>query len=273
MGNQLDSDEPDRLNGRLRTALPGYDIRSTISRGSQRGRIKVVFEVTEGEALRWLRFTPTRSKLIFHENQGWSGVLDIPMGGRDHRVTLNLVADNADDLEDVDLIESREGVAVEEVAVGVDDVRVLGGAGVEGEAVLAERQALLGHGGEVQAHEDRPVVCRIDRDRLHSDAGVVIAGAKLAVHAGADEGGGAGVEGVGVDRLVELDPDGVDDLPGLRVHRAGDRAGVDAGHDGPVEADDLEGARDVQAAAGDEPVLHRGQHVHSVHQRSTHLLR
>jgi hypothetical protein len=98
VGNQLDPDEADRLNRRLETALPGHDVRRRISRGSVRGRIRVLFEVTEGESLRWLHFTPSRSKLIVHDEQGWSGVLDIPIGGRDHRVTLNLVGSNADDL-------------------------------------------------------------------------------------------------------------------------------------------------------------------------------
>jgi hypothetical protein len=98
VGNRLDSDEAERLDRRLERALPGHEVRRRISRGTERGRVKVVFEVSEGESLRWLHFAPSRSKLIFHEDQGWSGVLDIPMGGRDHRVTLNLVADNADDL-------------------------------------------------------------------------------------------------------------------------------------------------------------------------------
>jgi hypothetical protein len=107
VGNRLDSDEVERLDGRLERALPGYEVRRRISRGSERGRVKVVFEVTEGESLRWLHFAPSRSKLIFYEDQGWSGVLDIPMGGRDNRVTLNLVASNTDDL-----IEEYSGVGI-----------------------------------------------------------------------------------------------------------------------------------------------------------------
>ena len=107
VGNRLDSDEAERLDRRLEKALPGYDVRRRISRGSERGRVKVVFEVTEGESLRWLHFAPSRSKLIFYEDQGWSGVLDIPMGGRDNRFTLNLVASNTDDL-----IEEYSGVGI-----------------------------------------------------------------------------------------------------------------------------------------------------------------
>ncbi len=47
----------------------------------------------------WIPFTPSRSKIVYHAYQGWSGALDIPLGGpRHHRFTLGLVLDNEDDL-------------------------------------------------------------------------------------------------------------------------------------------------------------------------------
>ncbi|MGH9199617.1 MAG: hypothetical protein ACRD2A_00080, partial [Vicinamibacterales bacterium] len=98
VGDRLDPDEADKLHDRLEAELPGYDVKRRIRRGSQRGRIRVVFEVREGEGLRLIRFRPSRSKIVFHSDLGWSGVLDIPIGGpRNNRLTLGVVAGNDDD--------------------------------------------------------------------------------------------------------------------------------------------------------------------------------
>jgi hypothetical protein len=98
VGGRLDHDEAQRLQKRLVAELPGYEVRRKMSRGSERGRIRLIFEVSKGEALRWLHFTETNSKLLYHSQQGWSGYLDLPMGNRDHRVSLLFPLDNADDL-------------------------------------------------------------------------------------------------------------------------------------------------------------------------------
>ena len=98
VGDRLDPDEADRLDDRLEAELSGHDVRRRISRGSQPGRIRVVFEVSEVRARPWIRFAPSRSKFVYHGDQGWSGVLDIPMGERDVRFTLGLVFGNDDDL-------------------------------------------------------------------------------------------------------------------------------------------------------------------------------
>lgn len=98
VGGRLDRDEADRLDHLLSAELPGYEVTRRISRGSQPGRIRVVFDVAEAEPPAWIRFTPPRSKFVYHSNQGWSGALDIPIGVRDHRVTVGLVFDNDDDL-------------------------------------------------------------------------------------------------------------------------------------------------------------------------------
>ena len=87
VGRRLDHDEADELSDLLEAERPGYDVDRRISRGSERGRIRVVFEFSEKEGTRWIPFTPSRSKFVYHSEQGWSGALDIPMGGRNHRVT------------------------------------------------------------------------------------------------------------------------------------------------------------------------------------------
>jgi len=97
VGRRLDNDEAERLNERLEDELPGRDVARRISKGSRAGRIRVTFDVSEQP---WIRFVPTRSKIVYHQDQGWSGVLDIPMSGSrsQHRVTAGLVFGNNDDL-------------------------------------------------------------------------------------------------------------------------------------------------------------------------------
>jgi surface antigen Omp85-like protein len=97
VGKRLDTDEAERLKERLEGELPGRDVARRISRGSQAGRIRVVFEVFEEP---WIRFVPPRSKLVYHAQQGWSGVLDIPMSSSRsrHRFTAGVVFNDIDDL-------------------------------------------------------------------------------------------------------------------------------------------------------------------------------
>jgi hypothetical protein len=98
VGKTLDREEATKLAERLRQELPGYIVTRTISRGSRRGQIHVVFEVREGEELRWLHFQPSTWKFVFHSDQGWSYVIDAPIMSRDYRVMLNFAFDNGDDL-------------------------------------------------------------------------------------------------------------------------------------------------------------------------------
>jgi hypothetical protein len=98
VGRRLDHDEAEELRDELEDEQPGYDIKRRISRGSERGRIRVVFEFSEKPDQRWIPFTRSRSKFVYHSDQGWSGALDIPMGGRNHRVTAGFAFSNNDDL-------------------------------------------------------------------------------------------------------------------------------------------------------------------------------
>jgi outer membrane protein assembly factor BamA len=105
VGKRLDHDEADELSDLLEAERPGYSVNRRIRRGSERGRIRVVFEFSEKERPRWIPFTPSRSKFVYHSDQGWSGLLDIPMGNRNHRVTAGFAFSNNDDL-----IEEYSGV-------------------------------------------------------------------------------------------------------------------------------------------------------------------
>jgi predicted outer membrane protein len=97
VGKRLDTEEADRLKDRLESELRGRDVARRIAKGSEAGRIRVVFEVIEEP---WIRFAPTRSKLVYHAEQGWSGVLDIPMTGSRsrHRFTAGVVFNDIDEL-------------------------------------------------------------------------------------------------------------------------------------------------------------------------------
>jgi Omp85 superfamily domain len=107
VGRRLDADEADDLIDQLEAERPGFDVSRRIARGSRPGRIRVVFEFSETERLRWIPFTPSRSKYVYHSDEGWSGLHDIPIGGRDHRATIGFAFDNNDDL-----IEEYSGVRV-----------------------------------------------------------------------------------------------------------------------------------------------------------------
>ena len=116
VGSRLDPSRADELRRRLEAERPDYEVDRRISRGSASGRIRLVFHFRRTERNRWIPFAPSRSKLIYHEAQGWSFALDVPVGGRrDHRFTLGLVRGNADDLiEEYSgyrlRVESREAV-------------------------------------------------------------------------------------------------------------------------------------------------------------------
>jgi Omp85 superfamily domain len=98
VGRPLDHDEAAQLQQRLERELPKYDVKLRIQRGSERGRTRVVFEVTKKEPPRWLRFEPLRSNLVYHSEHEWGSYFDIGIGDRDIRFTPILAFANSDDL-------------------------------------------------------------------------------------------------------------------------------------------------------------------------------
>lgn len=98
IGTGLDPAAANALAHRLEEALPDYDVNYRVRRGDEPGRLHVTFRFRRAEERRWIRFTPSQSKLIFHEAQRWSGVFDLRAGGGNHQVGLGLVRGNTDDL-------------------------------------------------------------------------------------------------------------------------------------------------------------------------------
>jgi hypothetical protein len=98
VGQRLDSGAADRLQERLARELPRYTVSRRIQRGSEVGRIRLVYEAAEKELPQWLRFEPLRSNVLFHSEQGWGSYLDLGIGDRNIRFTPIVAIDNADDL-------------------------------------------------------------------------------------------------------------------------------------------------------------------------------
>jgi hypothetical protein len=107
VGTRLDPVEADEIVEKLKAARKGYNVVRRIERGTRRGQIRVVFKFIETEELRWIPFQKQRSKFVYHSEEGWSGLHDIPMGSRVHRVTLGLAYDDNDTL-----VEEYSGVRV-----------------------------------------------------------------------------------------------------------------------------------------------------------------
>jgi hypothetical protein len=98
VGKPLDSEEAERLLTRLKDALPDYTVLRRTARGSQPGRIKLIYDLIRPESARWLRFEPVDANALFHSDQGWGANLVLGLGGDDFRVTPIIPIDNGDDL-------------------------------------------------------------------------------------------------------------------------------------------------------------------------------
>ncbi|MEO7191576.1 MAG: BamA/TamA family outer membrane protein [Vicinamibacterales bacterium] len=100
VGLPLDADELDRLAERMRAELPDYDVGHTVSRGDEPGRVKLVFRIRQSESSRWVHFrpSPSPSKLVYHQQQGWSGAMHLAVQGERNLFSVGLVRGNNDDL-------------------------------------------------------------------------------------------------------------------------------------------------------------------------------
>ena len=97
VGKRLDSTDADRLQERIERELPRYDVTRRILRGTEPGRIRLVYEARKKE-VRWLRFEPLRSNVVYHSDQGWGSYLDLGLGDRNIRFTPLVAIDDGDDL-------------------------------------------------------------------------------------------------------------------------------------------------------------------------------
>jgi len=98
VGKPLDSEQVERLEARLRAAFPDYDISRRTVRGSEQGKVNLIIDLQRSERSRWLRFEPIEANGTYHSDQGWGSYVEIPIGGRDIRVTPLFAIDTTDDL-------------------------------------------------------------------------------------------------------------------------------------------------------------------------------
>lgn len=98
VGRRLDSEEAGRLRDRLEQELPRYGVSQRISRGYERGHIRLVYEARRKEPPPWLRFEPLRADALFHSEQGWGSYATLGIGSGDLRVTPTVAIDDDDDL-------------------------------------------------------------------------------------------------------------------------------------------------------------------------------
>ncbi len=97
VGKRLDSGGADRLQERLAHDFPGYEVSRRIERGSEVGRIRLVFEARRKEPPNWLRFQPGRSNFLYHSDHGWGGFWDASIGDRTIRFAPIFAFDYSDD--------------------------------------------------------------------------------------------------------------------------------------------------------------------------------
>jgi hypothetical protein len=102
VGKRLDSGEAERLQQHIERQLSGYDVSRRIQRGSERGRIRLVYEARKKEPPSWLRFDPVRSNVVYHSEHGWGSFLDLAMGDRSIRFTPIAAINDSEDLVEED---------------------------------------------------------------------------------------------------------------------------------------------------------------------------
>lgn len=98
VGKPLGSDDVQQVEEKLRAELVDHEVRRRVRRGSRSGEIHLTFLVDKLESARWLRFSPLKSKAVYHSDQGWGAFLDFFLGTRDFRFTPIVAIDNNDDL-------------------------------------------------------------------------------------------------------------------------------------------------------------------------------
>jgi hypothetical protein len=97
VGKRLDSGDADQFRERLERELPRYEISRRIQRGSDVGRIKLLYEARKKEPPPWLRFEPLHSNTVYHSDQGWGNYWDLNIGDRTIRFTPIFAIANAED--------------------------------------------------------------------------------------------------------------------------------------------------------------------------------
>jgi hypothetical protein len=98
VGRRLDSPEVHALETRLREALREYVVLRRSARGTEPGRIRLIFEVRRADWSRWIRFEPTDANVIFHSDQGWGAKLPLSISSGNLLISPFFAFDVGDEL-------------------------------------------------------------------------------------------------------------------------------------------------------------------------------
>jgi hypothetical protein len=102
VGRPLDDEEADKLAERIRAEVPGHSVGRRISRATEVGKIRVMFEVRRIEPPAWIPYSPSRNKVLFQEGHGWTGALEVSVGQlRNHKFTVGGVFHDKDTLLEI----------------------------------------------------------------------------------------------------------------------------------------------------------------------------
>jgi hypothetical protein len=101
-GKPLDVEAAERLAEQLRAAFPNYDVTRRMRRGSQAGRLRLIYELRRSEWSRWLRFEPLtpNPSVAYHSDQGWGVFMPVGLSARDTRVMPLFAFGHTDELID-----------------------------------------------------------------------------------------------------------------------------------------------------------------------------
>jgi hypothetical protein len=116
-GKPLDSDAAERLDQRLKSEFPNYDISRRTSRAKEQGHVNLVYVLSKADWARWLRFEPIDGNALYHSDQGWGAVLPLSISADDVLVMPVFSWDTADDLVEE---YSGFGIRVESRRLGTD---------------------------------------------------------------------------------------------------------------------------------------------------------
>ena len=98
VGTRLDAGDADRFQERLQRDFPRYEFSRRMQRGSEKDRIRLVFDASKKAPPPWLRFEPLKSNVVYHSDQKWGSFIDLAIGKGPVRVTPLFAIANADDL-------------------------------------------------------------------------------------------------------------------------------------------------------------------------------
>jgi len=104
VGANLDPTKAEALSDELEAEFPKYHVTRRISRGSEVGKIVVTFQFERSERDHWIPFSPSRAKMLFHEDLRWTFVFDLRFTPGNYLFAFGYTPENKDDL-----IEEYEG--------------------------------------------------------------------------------------------------------------------------------------------------------------------